>query len=157
MKKYFLLLVVLFGLSSCEEDIKFNNPSFQGLKDNVFWRAVQTKATVQASGVLNIDAYTGNEVVHFVTGNALPNTYILGTGVVNKVSYVKTDLTGVLTYETGLDMGDGQIIVTEYDQVNKTISGNFKFNAKNTDGNSLDDATLNFQQGIFYKIPVTAN
>lgn len=47
---------------------------------------------------------------------------------------------------------NGQIKVTEYDPVNKTISGTFRFNAKNIEDNPLGGESVNFQDGVFYKI-----
>ena len=35
-----------------------------------------------------------------------------------------------------------------------TITGDFKFNAVNTSGNTLGSDLVNFQYGTFYKIPV---
>jgi hypothetical protein len=39
-------------------------------------------------------------------------------------------------------------VITEYDTVNNTISGTFKFNLENIFNNPLSGA-LNFQQGVF--------
>ena len=47
-------------------------------------------------------------------------------------------------------------MITEYDAVNKTVTGTFKFNAENTDDSSSASPTVNFQQGVFYKIPVSS-
>ena len=48
MKKYFLFVIVLFTFMSCQEDVRFNNPAFQGVKDNVFWRAIQIKSNIRS-------------------------------------------------------------------------------------------------------------
>lgn len=155
MKKHFLFIVVLFFVISCQEDIRFNNPSFQGLKDNVFWRAIQTKASVDANGSLTIEAYSGNEVITFKTTSKLRQTYFLGTSASNTATYVLTDSNGAITFATGFGIGDGQIKITEFDVVNNTVSGTFKFNAENIYNNPLAGPVLNFQQGVFYKIPIT--
>ncbi|MFV8343388.1 DUF6252 family protein [Flavobacterium sp. XS2P39] len=155
MKKYFLLIVVIFSLVSCEEDIRFNSPSLQGLKDNVFWRAVESKATLAPDGSLLIEAYTRNETLSIKITSTQAQSYFLGTSESKKVTYVVTDATGVVsTYSTGFGIGDGQIVITDYDEVNKTVSGTFKFNAENTDNNELVSLLVNFQQGVFYKVPV---
>ncbi|UQD55812.1 DUF6252 family protein [Flavobacterium sp. K5-23] len=154
MRKFILLVIALLPFVSCQEDVKFNNPSFQGLRDNVFWRAVDARATIASGGALTIKAYTANEVVTFNTSAAKVQTYVLGTSASNAVSYVLTNAEGSITYATGSGFGDGQIVITEYDAVNKTVSGSFRFNAKNTSNNPLGGPSLNFQQGIFYKIPV---
>ena len=74
MKKYFLIALVFFGLLSCEDDVRFNNPSFQGLKDNVFWRGVRSKATIASDGSLLIESLIVNETISLKTAAAEPQT-----------------------------------------------------------------------------------
>lgn len=57
MKKHFLYLILFFTLIACTTDVEFNNPTFEGQKDNVFWRAVDAKAILAANGSLTIEAY----------------------------------------------------------------------------------------------------
>jgi hypothetical protein len=157
MKKYVLVIIVLFSLLSCQEDVRFNNPSFQGLKDNVFWRAVQSQATIEANGSLIIKAYTGNEVVTLKTTSTTVQVYPIGTSTSKTATYVLTNTSGVLTFSSGIRIGNGQIVVTEYDNVNNTISGTFKFNLQNVFNNPLAGPALNFQQGVFYKVPIVTS
>jgi hypothetical protein len=141
---------------SCQEEVKFNNPSFQGVKDNVFWRAVATTATIGSTGSLTIEAYLRNEKVTLKTTSTLAQTYFLGTSTSKTATYAITDdATGTIIFETGFGVGDGQIIITEYDALNKTVSGTYRFNANNTSNNPLAGPTINFQNGVFYKIPVS--
>jgi hypothetical protein len=49
---------------------------------------------------------------------------------------------------------NGEIKITEYDDVNMTVSGTFKFNAANANNSPFGGPILNFQYGEFYKIPV---
>ncbi|MFV8374440.1 DUF6252 family protein [Flavobacterium sp. LB1P62] len=157
MKKYFLFFAVIFSLVSCQEDVSFNNPSLQGLKDNVFWRAVQSNAIKYPDGSLLIEAYTRNEILSLKVNATIAQTYLLGTSDSKKVTYVVTDVTGgLITFSTGFGVGDGQIVITEYDAVNNTVTGTFKFNAENTYNNPLAGPVLNFQQGFFYKVPVSS-
>lgn len=60
MKKQFLCLILFTALISCTNEVKFNNPAFEGQKDNVFWRAVDAKATLD-NGILTIEGFTRNE------------------------------------------------------------------------------------------------
>jgi hypothetical protein len=154
MKKRVLFVIVLMSLISCSEDISFNNPSFQGLKDNVFWRAVESKASIGDNGSLTIEAYSGSEVITLKTTSTTAQTYFLGTSTSKTAKYVLTDRDGTITFTTGLGVGDGQIIITKYDAVSNTVSGTFKFNAENTENNPLAGPILNFQQGVFYEVPV---
>lgn len=157
MKKHFLFLIVLFTLFSCQEDVKFNNPAFQGMKDNVFWRAVQTKATVYSGGDLLIEAYTATEVFTLKTNTIAAGTYYIGANATTVATYDYRDpLTKEsITFSSGFNVGNGQIVIAEYDPVGMTISGTFKCNLVNTFDNPLAGPTLNFQYGVFYKIPVT--
>jgi hypothetical protein len=155
MKKQFLYIFLLFAFISCESDVKFNNPTFEGQKDNVFWRAVDSKALLAANGSLTIEAYTRNEKVTLKTTSTNPGTYFLGTSTSKTATYVLTDASGTITFLTGIGIGNGEIVIEEYDAVNRTITGTFKFNAENVDNNPLAGPILNFQYGVFYKVPVT--
>lgn len=155
MKKQILFIVLLFAFISCQDEVKFNNPTFEGQKDNVFWRAVDSKALLAADGSLIIEAYTRNEKVTLKTTSTIAQTYPLGTSTSNMATYVLTKTNGTITFSTGIGIGNGEIAITEYDAVNKTVSGTFKFNAENVDNNPLAGPILNFQYGVFYKVPVT--
>jgi Family of unknown function (DUF6252) len=156
MRKQFLYLFLVLAFVSCSDEVKFNNPTFEGQKDNVFWRAVDSKATIGASGSLMIEAYTRNEVVTLKTTSANSGTYFLGTGTLNSASYVLKQANGTINFSTGAGIGEGKIEIEEYDAVNKTVTGIFKFNAVNVDSNPLAGALLNFQYGRFYKVRITA-
>ena len=155
MKKYILYSILVFSFISCEENVKFNNPSFQGLKDNVFWRAVTSTATISSGGALTINAYTRNEQLILKTNATTLKSYDLGVNNSTTATYTLTDSAGNITFATSTGKGDGQITITEYDNINKTISGTFRFNAVNTTNNPLQGPILNFQQGVFYKTPIT--
>lgn len=161
MKKQLLYIFLFFAFISCRDEVKFNNPSFEGQKDNVFWRAVDFKAYFDDSAAnhvhsgLTIVAYTRNETVTLTTVSNTPQTYFLGTSDSNTATYVLTDANGTITFATGIGIGEGQIVIEEYDAVNKTVTGTFKFNAENIYNNPLAGPILNFQYGRFYKIPVT--
>lgn len=162
MKKQFLYLVLCSAFISCSDNVKFNNPAFEGQKDNVFWRAVDAKATL-INGILTIEGSLRSEKLTLVipspTNKVSYNnknsyvTYIIGTSTTKTATYASTDSNGTSTFSTGLGIGDGQIVVTRYDGFNKIVSGTFKFNAKNNSSNPLAEPNLNFQYGNFY-IPV---
>lgn len=154
MKKHILFTLLLFAFISCQDDIKFNSPSFQGQKDNVFWRAVDSKAILAANGSLSIEGYTRNEKLILKTTSTIAQKYLLGTSTSKMATYVLTDANGSITFSTGTGIGNGEIVITEYDAINKTVSGTFKFNAENINENPLVGPLLNFQYGYFYKVPV---
>lgn len=234
MKRFLSLFIIAVAFSSCQDDVKFNNPGFQGLKDDVFWRANDARAYVDGSGKLRVEALTAYEIITLNTSSANVGTYVLGTtNVDNSATYssnfqdilleyatiavpgptasvtlvdggtgyssgtsvatsggtgsgltvnVVANTSGVVTSVTvssrgsGYLAGDlitvaggnvnckirisnvqnsnGEIKITEYDNVNFTISGKFKFNAANSNGSPFGGPILNFQYGEFYKIPI---
>lgn len=154
MKKYIAFALVFILTLSCEQDVKFNNPAFQGLKDNLFWRGIATNATLGAGGSVIINAYSRNEVVTLKINSTALKTYVLGTSSTVTATYVIKEGTISTTFATGNGIGDGEIVVTEFDTARKTISGTFRFNAEITEDNPLFGSTLNFQQGVFYKVPI---
>lgn len=234
MKRFLPLFIIAIAFSSCQEDVKFNNPGFQGLKDDVFWRANDARAYVSESGHLSIEALTEYEVITLNTASANVGTYILGTtNANNSASYsssfndieleyatiavpgpvsslaltnsgsayasgtsvattggsgsgltvnIVVNGSGAVTSVTPSSRGNaymagdiitvaggnvdckfkvtnvqnsnGEIKITEYDNVNFTVSGKFKFNAANANDNPFGGPILNFQYGEFYKIPI---
>jgi hypothetical protein len=154
MKKQVLYIFLLFAFISCQDDVKFNSPSLQGQKDNVFWRAIDSKGILAANGFLSIEGYTRNEKLTLKTTSKNLGTYPLGTSTSNMATYVLTDANGTITFSTGIGKGDGEIVIEDYDAVNKTVTGTFKFNAVNVNNNPLAGPLLNFQYGHFYKVPV---
>lgn len=49
---------------------------------------------------------------------------------------------------------NGEIEITEFDNLNMTISGKFKFNAVNVENNPFGIPVENFQYGEFYKVQI---
>ena len=153
MKKIFSLIVLLVALSSCEEDVKFNNPTVQGLKDDMLWRAVQFSATKASNGALTVTATNGFETLTLKAQGTDPGTYDLGVNETNKASFVFSSPEFNTAYQTGAGIGDGQLIISARpDETNVAggyITGNFRFNAYDGEGNAV-----NFRDGVFYRIPI---
>jgi len=234
MKNFLFLFIIAVAFSSCQEDVKFNNPGFQGLKDDVFWRANDARAYIDVTGKLRIEALTAYETINLNTSSANVGTYVLGTNNINNSATYSSNFQDILLeyatiavpgptasvtledggtgYSSGTSIattggtgsgltvnivvnasgvvtsvtvssrgsgylagdlitvsgGDvnckirisnvqnsnGEIKITEYDNVNFTISGKFKFNAANSNGSPFGGPILNFQYGEFYKIPI---
>ena len=234
MKRFLPLFIIAIVFSSCQEDLKSNNPGFQGLKDDVFWRANDARAYISATGKLSIEALTQYEQITLNTSSANVGTYVLGTtntnnsatytsnfgeidlqyatvavpgpvsnitlisggtgyssgtsvvttggagsgltvnivanasGVVTSISlssrgnaYLAGDLITVAGGNVNckfrilnVQNSNGEIKITEYDNVNMTVSGKFKFNAANANNSPFGGPILNFQYGEFYKVPI---
>ena len=156
MKKIVSLFILILTLSSCEESVTFSNPSVQGLMDNVIWRAIDFRATVDINGALKIEAYTQNQVLTLRTPSRNVGVYNLGENSSRSATFT-TEFDGVeLLYTTGTNIGgDGQIVINSYDSATGTVSGTFRFNAINVNDNPLGGELLNFQKGVFYNLKVT--
>lgn len=153
MKKFLSLLVLLVAFSSCEEDVQFNTPAVQALKDNELWKATEYKA-ILVGGSLTIEATNGFETVVLKTVSSTPGmSFQLGVNESNKATY-SLDADGLsYDYQTGTDLGDGLIEISdnpdETDITKGYISGTFRFNASDEFGE-----LVNFQNGFFYKVPI---
>ncbi len=160
MKKIFLILFTTILMTSCEEDVKTNNPSVQGRLENAFWRAISSKAEVFPNNSVVITAQARLQTLTLRIPSKNVGVYTLGQNLDRTASFLfEYDDEATLFYQTGVTtdddfQGDGQIEITEFDEVNNTISGTFRFNAYNVNNNPLGGEILNFNQGVFYKVPV---
>jgi PBP1b-binding outer membrane lipoprotein LpoB len=157
MKKYLYLFLSVFLISSCAEDVKFNNPAFQTLKDNVFWRAQSYEAYITATGNLVIEGQLGFEKVTLQTASPSQQTFVLGQDDISKASYSNTLPEVTEEFTTGVNSGNGQIIITDYNAESSTISGTFKFTAVNSNTESAEKKQVHFSEGVFYKVPVAVS
>ncbi|PIF69518.1 hypothetical protein CLU99_0225 [Flavobacterium sp. 2] len=154
MKRYFYFLSLFFIVASCTDDVKFNNPAFQALKENVFWRAQSYKAHLGENGSIVVEGSLGYEKVTLQMASTAKQTFTLGNDEFSKALYENKLSTDVSAFSTGTDKGSGQIVITDYDNVNHTISGTFKFTAENDDESNIEKPKINFKEGVFYKVPI---
>jgi len=155
MRKYFYFLSFIFLLTSCAEDIKFNTPAFQGLKNNVFWRAQNYSAQGIANGGIVIEGGLGADVVSLKLPSSAPKTYVLGVDNITTASYLNLFSSMTPQFTTGTNIGSGQVVITEFNAQTNTVSGTFKFTAVNTNAEDLENPSVTFTEGVFYKIPYT--
>jgi hypothetical protein len=158
MKKLILLFIGTIALNSCTQEVSFNNPSVQGTKDNYFWRAKSSSAIIDAvNNTITLQATSQFETLTLkmplpTATNLCPITTVLGTGSASEATFSYLVNGQNLVYKTGSNAQDGQIILSEYDPINKTISGTYRFNAYNLTNNPLGNPIVNFTQGVFYKV-----
>jgi hypothetical protein len=162
MKKVALIITLLIAFCSCTQEVTFNNPSVQGMKDNFLWRAKSSNVVSDVvNNTLTITAINQLETLTFkvqrpnriVTKNT-PITYALGVDYINTVNFNYRLNGTTLNYITGTNVGDGQVIITEYDPSINTLTGTFRFNSKNSTNSPLGNDIINFNLGVFYKIPI---
>lgn len=160
MKKFLSLLVLVTALVSCEEDIKFNNPAVQGVKDNELWKATTYDAKKTGNSII-INAHRGGELetlTFTLTAAAPGSVHNLGLDNLNTAGY-SYNIDGISeTFTTGAGVGNGRVTIMGEDDnnINGTggkgyISGSFYFNAYTSDESNV----VNFQQGVFYRVPLT--
>lgn len=114
MKKLFSLIVIL-TLASCTTDVKTNNPGFQGYRDNILFRSIDSKAYLSASGKLRLEGLAQDETLNLSTSSALVGTYFLGTtNLNNKAEYSSTFSNQDLSYATNPIAGAVAKIETPY-------------------------------------------
>ncbi|NUY80641.1 membrane lipoprotein lipid attachment site-containing protein [Flavobacterium sp. MAH-1] len=158
MKKIFLLLFTAVALSSCTEDIRDNSPSLEGLRNGSRWRAPGVTATLGSGGDLTISGGNQFETLTLNVPSANAATYTLGTSENKKATFVVIGDSGTKTFATGTGIGNGEIEIEVYDEVKRTITGTFRFNAIDEDAvdpeNPTAAETTNFIEGHFYKVPV---
>lgn len=157
MKKIAALFALVLTMSACSDEITRNNPGFEGLKNGQRWRAADVTAVKSANGTLVLTGITQFETLVLKTTSTTPSTYTLGTGIANQASFLISQNGEEISYQTGIEKGEGQIIITEFDDVNQTITGSFEFKAPKlgaTLPTDLDPAEIQFQKGIFYKLPL---
>ncbi|THD33234.1 DUF6252 family protein [uncultured Flavobacterium sp.] len=151
MKKILSLLMLVAVFISCEDDATFNNPSVQGKKDNVRWRASSSYATI-TGGVLTVYGNTPFETLTLTTASIAPGTYTLGVSSANKATYTY-EADGVTSvYTTGTGVGDGQIKIEQSPE--GTVTGTFYFNAPSTTADPIGAPVVNYQEGHFYRVPI---
>lgn len=157
-------MTTVLALTSCGSDVKFNDPSFQGQKDNVLWRADVITAAITGE-TLTINAYRGLEVVSLVVpapagsiGSLNPQVSLLGTDdavsddIFASYSYAENGIS--LNYATAKGIGNGKVTITKYDPKTRKLSGSFNFNAEYEGDNQLVAKNLNFQNGFIFNIKV---
>ena len=154
MKKI-LFISIIFIFFNCEDDITDKIPAFEArVNGNFDWTAQTFNATIQNNQL----SLSGNNP--FGTVSILIDS--LDVGTYNLYSW--TDDFAVfqdtLQYSTRNDgvgslafLSDGQIDISEIDNINNTVSGHFHFDAYNSSG----DYTVNISEGVFYKIPISSD
>jgi len=145
----------LFALSSCSDDVRFNTKALQGVKDGVFWKSSDCRASLDPGNVLTIEAVSQYDKVTLKTTSTNVAIYPLGTIDDNVATYTYGVPGQEFKYATGMNVGDGLIEITEFDPTHMTVSGKFWFSSQISVANPLVSEKVNFQEGIFYKIPIS--
>jgi len=156
MKKLWISAFLLISVFGCQNDIQFNMPSLQGIKDGVeLWRATFSAADIDAGGLVVQGGYN-SEVLSLVTTRDNVGTYLLGGNYQSEARF--EDAQGIV-YSTlnppdpsvSVYPADGEIVIVDFENSTNTVTGTFKFNAFTADGLR----SVNFIEGEFYQIRLT--
>jgi hypothetical protein len=82
-------------------------------------------------------------------------TYLLDNSAVDYVTYTSRESSPEISLTSKNGMGKGKVIVSEYDEVNKTITGTFTFVITTPVTGTQEVKEFYFSQGVFYKVPVS--
>jgi hypothetical protein len=106
MKKLFFLFASIALLSSCQENIQFNNPGFQAYRDGVLFRGIDVKAYKSTNGSLTLVALAQDEEVTLDVASSNVGTYYFGTtNQATKAFYDSSFDSVQLSYATNVVLG----------------------------------------------------
>ena len=157
MKNKLLLLFFVMAFNGCTDEVQFNIPAIQGIRDGELWRAETYKADIDFGGLI-IEGSNGGETLTLVCTDDGRGTYNLGGNSLSEARFV--DAQGVVysslyapADSLSVYPSDGQIVVESFDNsvTPKTVTGTFRFNAYTSDGLH----GINFIEGHFYRVSLT--
>ena len=162
LKAFFLGLAVISLFFSCniepyEGDIgaTVNEAGvFKVVFDGQTYKADQVVATIldDAINISGVKTSSGENFIITLFGNS-EGTYSLGVTEnqveMNSITYLKSSMSSTEIWASVLDFStsQGELVITEIDDANKTISGTFFFTGHQ------ESSSKNFTNGTFYKIP----
>ncbi|WP_298754395.1 DUF6252 family protein [uncultured Psychroserpens sp.] len=155
MKRLAILLVTVFTLVSCGDEVEFNSPGFQGNREYGLWRAEFTNAVIDDNGFLVITASNNSETVILKLPSVNVGTYVLGNVNSREGRYIDGNGT---VFSTNNPPDPSVSIYPELgfvkiDEVsNNTFTGTFEFLA-------FDESGLNsigYNEGVFFRVPLIA-
>ena len=154
MKKIIYLLICTLGLTSCSDDLVFNSPAFLGYNNGELWEANTFRANVDTFGDLVITGIRNESIINLKTDNTVEGVYQLGNTVSSAVYQNDFGLAyttnNVPNPEVQIYPSEGEIVITEFNLIERTVSGTFNFNGFDSTGFMSE----NFNRGYFYNIPI---
>ena len=124
MKNFLFLLLATLSLLSCE-DVETNEVALQANVNDRLYKSTDARASLNDDGTLTIQGFTSEESIMLQLWRLGKGNFLIGEGRPNTAIY--EDFEGNI-YTTEPD-GVGVVTISELNENNKTISGNFEFNA----------------------------
>lgn len=157
MNKNLLYLIVITLFFGCADNVEFNNPAVQANFEGQSFRTTSFSAATKDGGLV-IRGQRGSEVILLFTTRTDVAEYPLGDNNQSEARFTATDATVFSTLNAPdpsvqIFPSDGLIEITEFNTVNNTVTGTFRFNAFTDSG--LD--SVNFIDGVFFQVPILQN
>lgn len=124
MKKFLFLFIATLALISCE-DTQTNEVALQAKVNNRLYISKDARASQNEDGSVTIQGFTQDESLTLHLRSLREGNFAIGEGRPNYAIF--EDMGGNL-YTTVPD-GEGQVTISDLNEVNKTLSGTFKFSA----------------------------
>jgi hypothetical protein len=156
MKKIVSILLIAASLVGCGEDVKFNDPAFQGLVNNELWRSTSREARFNDDGSITITGMRGYETMEVrIATTAINDTISFGNNTGTYAKFTIDAPESLTVYETTEEGGNGKVVINEINFNEGFVSGKvLYFNAPLESGLPIYDDLVNFYQGYFYRVPI---
>ncbi|WP_299777835.1 DUF6252 family protein [uncultured Formosa sp.] len=168
MKTWYAVFLVCLMFTGCGDDLEFNDPSLQANKDGELWKTT-THQVFYTSGAVILSGNLNGAVISLEIPALEIGTYYVGkardemvnakavftnaTGVEFSTLYSADDsLTTPNIDESTVYYSEGEIQIEEINTTEGYISGVFWFTAYN----ELGTEKVDFNQGVFYRVPIIA-
>ena len=90
MRKILLYIVSVVSLLSCSQDISFNTPALQAVKDAELFRSANQRAFISDEGRLIIEGQSATETMRFDLGSV--NQTNITFGNTNSMKYFQVEM-----------------------------------------------------------------
>ncbi|MDT0556365.1 DUF6252 family protein [Patiriisocius hiemis] len=145
MKQIITLLLLVTVFTSCEENIQDNTPAMQGSINEEFFRANDSRGTLNEDGSFLIQGINGVETMTLRLREFRRTTYQLGG---NSSNYATFEDKNGNVYSTD-PLGSGEIVLRSPSTVESGLAyGDFKFMAVRP---GID--TIFVDKGFFFEVP----
>ncbi len=168
-KFIFVFFLVSIALQSCDSSDDSNDAppagTLQVSFDNQTLVADLVSSTI-LDDVINVMGIRGSEgeMISITLFGSTPGTYQLGVATenplqINSVSYIEPNNTGSGVFVSRVDdiTSQGEVIITEIDNVNMTISGTFNFTGTNGSTQEVKEFTNGSFVEVSYNDGLVAN
>ena len=157
MKKIVLLALLSLTFLGCGNEVEFNNPAFQGDRENALWRADAFTARIDTNGALTITGTRNAETVNLRVPTVTEQTFVTGNVNAIEAEYidgfnVRFSTNNRPDESVSLYPELGEIVIEEIDFANASFTGSFRFLAFDASGLN----SVGFTNGIFFKVPLVS-